>query len=114
MAAINLEKDKIVVIAIDFGTTFSGYAFAFTSKKRQILINKNWGAGQSFQSYKAPTCVLLANNGEFLAFGYDAENDFVETTNHLFRHFKMVLHKEVEDRKKVCYWDIFLSPVNKS
>ena len=32
-----------VVMAIDFGTTFSGYAFAFTAKPDEIRMNKNWG-----------------------------------------------------------------------
>ena len=103
MALSKLEIHKLVVIAIDFGTAFSGYAFAFNDEKKQIYMNKNWGARQGFQSYKTSTCVLLDENGDFKSFGYDAESEFVDNQDdyHLFRHFKMVLHREIEDRRKV-------------
>ena len=42
-------EDCKLVAAIDFGTTFSGYAFAFTSKPGEIRINKNWGESVGFQ-----------------------------------------------------------------
>ena len=54
------EGDKhryILVAAIDFGTTFSGYAFSFTNKKETILMNKNWTDALAYESYKTPTQV---------------------------------------------------------
>ena len=64
-----------------------------------------------FQSYKAPTSVLIKANGEFVAFGYEAEQQYSEALGGdddkegaaasvgdrllLFRHFKMML-SEVE------------------
>lgn len=35
-----------IVAAIDFGTTFSGYAYSFASNKQAIHVNKNWGHTQ--------------------------------------------------------------------
>ena len=41
--------DYILVAAIDFGTTFSGYAFSFTASPENIRMNKNWGENLGFQ-----------------------------------------------------------------
>ena len=91
-----------MVAAIDFGTTYSGYAFSFKSTPDEVRMNKNWGASLGQQSLKTPTCVLLNPQGEFVAFGFQAEKQYgevLETDEYggswcLFRHFKMVLHQE--------------------
>ena len=71
---ISDEDDNYVMLAaIDFGTTFSGYAFSFRTSKSDIKMNKNWGENLGFQSYKTPTSVLLEENGSFKAFGFEAE-----------------------------------------
>ena len=109
MASKGLENFKLLVVAIDFGTTFSGYAFAWNDEKREIKMNKNWGDNLSFQSYKSPTCVLVGPAEDLESFGYDAEMDFAnlypkpgETEqHHLFRNFKMALHREIGNRQKV-------------
>ena len=41
--------DYILVAAIDFGTTFSGYAFSFTASPDNIRLNKNWGENLGYQ-----------------------------------------------------------------
>ena len=61
------------VAAIDFGTTFSGYAFSSITSTDTIHMNKNWSGG-SFESYKNPTSVLFGPSG-FLEFGYPAETE---------------------------------------
>lgn len=98
-------ENYLLVAAIDFGTTFSGYAFSFKSNKEGILMNKNWGAGVGFQSYKTPTCVLVNPDEEFDAFGYEAESKYGTIYEDgrnsngwaIFRHFKMMLHKTSKD-----------------
>ena len=67
----------VMVAAIDFGTTFSGYAFSFKTNPEAIAMNKNWGAVTGFESYKTPTCVLTGPSGDFVAFGYEAEAKLV-------------------------------------
>ena len=47
----------VVVAAIDFGTTYSGYAFAFTSKPDDIRVNKNWGENIGFQVKSIPRVI---------------------------------------------------------
>lgn len=86
-----------IVAAIDFGTTFSGYAYSFTSNKDAIYTNKSWGHTQGFLLHKTPTCVLLKSDGEFEAFGFDAVskyNDLSEedaSSYYYFDRFKMKL-----------------------
>jgi hypothetical protein len=73
---MSTKQNKIIVAAINFGTTFSGYAFSFRtdyqSDPMHISVNQQWTAGsRSLISVKAPTVVLLDKYKHFLAFGYD-------------------------------------------
>ena len=53
--ASSAGDDFLLVAAIDFGTTYSGYAFSFKATKddpeiaEKIRTNKNWGASLGFQ-----------------------------------------------------------------
>lgn len=93
--------NSLLVAAMDFGTTYSGYAFSFRDKPMDIQTNPNWVAGsEKLISLKNPTCVLLKPNKEFHSFGFEAENkygDLAEDDEHhgwyMFRRFKMLLHE---------------------
>ncbi|KAH3690953.1 heat shock 70 kDa protein 12B-like [Dreissena polymorpha] len=92
----------LIVAAIDFGTTYSGYAFSFKDSPNDVKTNKGWTAGSGqLISLKTSTSVLLNQNGEFHSFGFDAEDKYSslagEGKHHgwrLFRRFKMVLHNQ--------------------
>lgn len=90
------EQFKIVA-AIDFGTTFSGYAYSFADDSEKIYTNKNWGQTQGFLLHKTPTCLLLRPNGEFEAFGFEAVSKYSDLTEeeadefYYFDRFKMKL-----------------------
>ena len=43
------ENNYLLVVAIDFGTTFSGYALSFRNNPEEIRMNKNWGENLGFQ-----------------------------------------------------------------
>lgn len=88
--------------AIDFGTTYSGYAFSSKDdfEKEPTKINTNVWAGSRLLSLKAPTACLLNSSQEFVAFGYDAENKYSELVAeeenepyYYFHRFKMLLHE---------------------
>ncbi|XP_056000850.1 heat shock 70 kDa protein 12B-like [Ostrea edulis] len=68
--------EKLVVVAIDVGTAYSGYAFSFRSKPDEIYVN-NWAthAGEGFTP-KTPSSILLDSVYNFVAFGYEAETKF--------------------------------------
>lgn len=94
----------LMVAAIDFGTTYSGYAFStrhgFSIDKLDIKANQVWNAGsKQLLSLKTPTCILLKKNKEFVSFGYVAENDYAgivtdqeEKDYFFFQNFKMMLY----------------------
>ena len=95
---------SIFVVAIDFGTTYSGYAFASRPdvETDPPKINTNTWQGSTLLSLKAPTAVLLDENKELVSFGYDAENQFSDLLSdnehqaHFYFHqFKMLLHNQV-------------------
>lgn len=101
------KKDKILVAAIDFGTTHSGYAYSFKHdyKKDPLKISTksaDWTAVSSgLVSVKVPTCVLLSPRQEFMAFGYEAEDLYLELAldekhygYYFFKGFKMVPFKK--------------------
>ncbi|XP_063413738.1 heat shock 70 kDa protein 12B-like isoform X2 [Mytilus trossulus] len=102
-----LDAAKLFVAAIDFGTTYSGYAFSTKSQPNSIY-TCDWRRS-SLLSNKAPTSVLLNHKKEFLAFGYDAETKYMSYLEnesddedseeekeavYYFRRFKMALHNQ--------------------
>ena len=99
------DDDYLLVVAMDFGTTFSGYAFSYKTKPYDIKLNKNWGANMGHQSYKTATSVLVNPKGEFEAFGFEAQQKYADLEEKnvtpekyaLYEKFKMMLHG-----KKVC------------
>ena len=101
---LSFPDPYVLVAAIDFGTTFSGYAFSFISNPSSILMNKNWS--RDCASYKVPTSVLTKPDGSFYKFGFEAEETYNELDAdtdtigghhgyNLYRHFKMLLHDKV-------------------
>lgn len=92
-------------MAIDFGTTYSGFAYSW-SKTSEIFLQK-WdpkAADKVDASLKTPTSLLLDDKNNFVAFGFDAEQlykEYAEDEKHesvrFFRNFKMkLLKKEVQ------------------
>ncbi|KAA0718417.1 Heat shock 70 kDa protein 12A [Triplophysa tibetana] len=92
--------ETFLYIAIDFGTSYSGYAFSFMCDDFQEQIRiPPWGMEQGLKTFKTPTCILFDEEQEFKEFGYDAMKTFTrlmkkeEAKKHyLFEHFKMELY----------------------
>ncbi|WAQ98744.1 HS12B-like protein [Mya arenaria] len=115
-------QDKLIVAAIDFGTTYSGFALSFHADYRQDKTSHiylhNWSCGGTIGTAKTPTAVLLKPDTSFDSFGYEAENRFLsdnieddafddksdhsEVVNpetwYFFRHFKMKLYGNKFDK----------------
>ncbi|WAQ98269.1 HS12B-like protein [Mya arenaria] len=113
-----LQSEHVLVVAIDFGTTYSGYAFSsgveFEKDPTKISSNKPWIASQGLVSHKTPTCVLLNPDGTFKNFGYQAEDKYNEIAAddsqdhsqfYFFRRFKMVLHTRAHLNREVTVED---------
>ncbi|CAG2221299.1 unnamed protein product [Mytilus edulis] len=98
-------SDILMVAAIDFGTTYSGYAYSlkgdYEKDKLNIHANQAWNSGgKSLLSLKTPTCILMNKaNKEFESFGYEAENAYADIViddeadkYYFFDRFKMILY----------------------
>ncbi|KAK3099718.1 hypothetical protein FSP39_008541 [Pinctada imbricata] len=112
-----MPKEPILVAAIDFGTTFSGYAFSFRHEYQRDPLKisaNNWIAGsQALISLKTPTTILLKSDQTFHSFGYEAENEYsilAENGEHAgwyyFRRFKMLLHQNKSLKRTTTIKDV--------
>nr|XP_019950967.1 PREDICTED: heat shock 70 kDa protein 12B-like [Paralichthys olivaceus] len=88
-----------VVVAIDFGTTSSGYAFSFTQDSDAIHMMKRWEGGDpGVANQKSPTCLLLTPELRFHSFGFAARDFYHDLDPEEARHwlyfdkFKMKIH----------------------
>ncbi|XP_060080790.1 heat shock 70 kDa protein 12A-like [Ylistrum balloti] len=97
------------VVAIDFGTSYSGYAFTYRdeykkSNNAREIFHNSWASGiAGNHSVKAPTVALFNPNKEFYSFGYEAEEKFSELTEYkkhkgwyYFSKFKMQLFDKMK------------------
>ncbi|XP_069131333.1 heat shock 70 kDa protein 12B-like [Argopecten irradians] len=93
--------------AIDFGTTFSGYAFSTKNDYQsnpQNVSSVTWSAGSGcLQSLKTSTCILFDPKGNFHSFGFEAEDKYCDLAYdnlhkdwYYFRRFKMILYQQKE------------------
>ncbi|XP_026856410.1 heat shock 70 kDa protein 12B isoform X1 [Electrophorus electricus] len=88
-----------VVVAIDFGTTSSGYAFSFTDDPEAIHMMRRWEGGDpGVANQKSPTCLLLTPDLRFHSFGFAARDSYHDLDPEEARHwlyfdkFKMKIH----------------------
>ena len=100
------QEPYFLMVGIDFGTTFSGYAFQLTSSYKVadptagIFCPQAWNNNQTrLASLKTPTCLLLDRNTDIVSFGYEAEDRYADLCMdgdhrqyYYFRRFKMELH----------------------
>lgn len=105
------QNNYLFVAAIDFGTSYSGYAWSSKNDYKnylegkdaepKIYTNQPWNSGgKGFFSEKTPTCLLLDADRKLVAFGYDAENKYADLSQegkhsdyYFFQRFKMNLHE---------------------
>ncbi|XP_052061587.1 heat shock 70 kDa protein 12A-like isoform X2 [Mytilus californianus] len=119
MATGGRPRDILMVAAIDFGTTYSGYAYSMKGEydrdKLDIHANTAWNSGRStVMSLKTPTCILLRKETkQLVAFGYEAENEYAEIAStgraddyYYFERFKMVLYTREDISREMEIDDI--------
>lgn len=93
------HQGHFVVVAVDFGTAFSGYAFSFTRDPENIHMMRKWeGGDRGVVNQKTPTTILLTPEGKFQSFGFAARDDYHDLDPqdakkwYYFEKFKMILH----------------------
>ena len=98
------KSTYLAVVAIDFGTTYSGFAFSFIKDQGRdaIFMNMDWVNEQGAQTSKTPTCLLLKPNLSFDSFGYEVIEKYAglegegekKSIYFLIKHFNMALHSD--------------------
>lgn len=76
-------KNYLACVAIDIGTTGTGYAFSMLEEFRinqlDVTLNDPWTEEfRGLLALKAPTCILFEPTMKFHAFGYEAENKYTD------------------------------------
>ncbi|ELW71008.1 Heat shock 70 kDa protein 12A [Tupaia chinensis] len=96
---VSEQQTFLVVVAIDFGTTSSGYAYSFSKEPECIHVMRRWEGGDpGVSNQKTPTTILLTPERKFHSFGYAARDfyhdlDPNEAKQWLYlEKFKMKLH----------------------
>ncbi|XP_069756131.1 heat shock 70 kDa protein 12A isoform X1 [Narcine bancroftii] len=96
---VSLHQSFVVVVAIDFGTTSSGYAYSFARDPECIHIMRRWEGGDpGVSNQKTPTSILLTPDGKYHSFGYAARDFYHDLDPNdskqwlYFEKFKMKLH----------------------
>lgn len=98
--AVAMASQSVFVVAIDFGTSYSGYCFSLASGTDQIR-QVYWGTEHGLKTPKTPTCILFNQKQEFKYFGYDAVMKYKSLPSsqadswYFFQNFKMHLHNTV-------------------
>ena len=103
MMANSRQMNPLFCAAIDFGTTYTGLAFAEWGKEKYVTATWEHDGPKGIE-LKTPTAVLFDSGRSFIAFGFDAVkkyskmNDIQKNDCYYFERFKMELHKQ-----EVCY-----------
>ncbi|OWF45305.1 Heat shock 70 kDa protein 12A [Mizuhopecten yessoensis] len=99
-----IKQSSLIVAAIDFGTTFSGFAHCTREGYKNSgdpKIHLHSWAAKTTMTAKAPTCVLLDSDQKFKSFGYDANSEFQDGEDiddcYFFKHFKMKLYESKDE-----------------
>lgn len=100
-----------LVCAIDFGTTFSGYAYSPKVEYQYDPLNitvPKWEDVLPSISYKTPTTLLLDKDKNFVAFGFEAEYTYAELAEEeknedyfYIRRFKMFLYDTLRKQQVI-------------
>lgn len=103
-------ETHFVVVAIDFGTAMSGYAFSFVRDPSSIHMMRKWEGGDpGVINQKTPTTLLLSPEGDFHSFGFTARDFYHDLDNKeakrwlYFEKFKMALHYNAVSLKSITF-----------
>lgn len=103
---------RIIVVAIDIGTTFSSCSFSYLYEYEKNPLNVSsliWTTGyDNTISTRTQTSILFDSEENFDSFGYEAEKRYLELTEdgehhdwHYFRRFKQMLLNECLSKQSV-------------
>ena len=83
-----------VVVGIDFGSTLSGFAYAFKGNQNEIIHGLTYGA--NFE-HKFPTEIILDDSNKIISFGAECKKYLIKyglRQDHYFKEIKSHLYKK--------------------
>ncbi|XP_052813083.1 heat shock 70 kDa protein 12A-like [Mya arenaria] len=110
----NEDNGLAVVAGIDFGTSYSGYAFSLKGSLDVISTQKHGGR---LPKDRVPTVILLNPDQTFNSFGYDAIETYsglsvdVRPRYFYFENFKMFLYETMHGKATVNLYTLHLRAV---
>lgn len=99
------QDNYLIVAAIDFGTTYSGFAYSTRDDFKRMptkLYSKQWvDSSSSMVCNKTASCILFDAKTKFSKFGFEAEAKYLDLiidkehkSWYFFKQFKMSLYNK--------------------
>ena len=107
---MHFEKTFLATVAIDFGTTYSGFAFSFNKEEGEdaIFVNSDWENELGYRTSKTPTCLLLKPDLSFHSFGYKAVEKYANLSSLLEENEYILVLPKFQDvftqKSGRCYY----------
>ncbi|KAH7639079.1 hypothetical protein HUG17_3112 [Dermatophagoides farinae] len=112
------KPEPLIVVGIDFGTAYTGYAFVFRNDIDQIHYMRKYSSLDGHEG-KVPTSLLLDYRRKFHSFGQEAKNFYYNLKSSqcfrygYFENFKMKLYSNGENQTKIDA-NLKLKPINQN
>jgi molecular chaperone DnaK (HSP70) len=92
------DEETFLVIGIDFGTSQSGVAWAFSTSPDDVAIISSWKADsrRAADDEKCPSSISYDEDGNVTCWGFHTIND----TGDRFKNFKLLLSQATRDDPK--------------
>lgn len=94
------DNNVLFVCALDLGIMYSGYAYSTRVDPKDIFC-PHWISSTACTTHLIPTVILLDEKQNFLAFGYEAEEKYLELdaeekkSCYFFQRFQMNLYDKL-------------------
>ncbi|OLL25235.1 Heat shock protein 12A [Neolecta irregularis DAH-3] len=79
------------IVGIDFGTTYSGVAFAYSGDPNTISLIRHWPGSNQQTSVKNASLMIFEEDGTISAWGAQAEKKTLKSNQTIARWFKLLL-----------------------
>lgn len=98
--AVLPDNNVLFVCALDLGIMYSGYAYSTRVDPKDIFC-PHWNSATACMTHLIPTVILLDEKQNFIAFGFEAEEKYLEldaeekNSCYFFRRFQMNLYDKL-------------------
>ncbi|ETO36039.1 hypothetical protein RFI_01025 [Reticulomyxa filosa] len=100
---VSKNRESVAAVGIDFGTDGTGFAYSFFNE--EVHKEQKW-PGRLLAELKCKTNILLDKNGDFVAFGQEAADEYTSNTDcslEFYERFKMALYDKTLEEEEGKY-----------